>query len=46
MDKTLISNMMKTGHFKDFVKQAFYGCAWLILLIVISLVFLGVDSFY
>ena len=44
MDKTLISNMMKTGHFKNFVKQAFYGCAWLILLIVISLVFLGVDT--
>ena len=44
MDKTLISNMMKTCHFKNFVKQAFYGCAWLILLIVISLVFLGVDT--
>lgn len=46
MDKTLISNMMKTGHFKSFVKQAFYGCACLILLIVISLGFMGVDKPY
>jgi len=46
MDKTLISNMMKTGHFKSFVKQAFYGCAWMILLIVISLGFMGVDQPY
>jgi|GEM_PF-6194495 hypothetical protein len=46
MDKTLISNMMKTGHFKSFVKQAFYGCAWMILLIIISLGFMGVDQPY
>lgn len=40
MDKTLISNMMRTGHFKIFIKQAFYSCAWLMTLIVICLAFL------
>lgn len=37
MDKTLISNMMRTGHFKIFIKQAFYSCAWLMILIIICL---------
>ena len=37
MDKTLIANMMRTGHFQNFVKQAFYGCGCLMVLIAVSL---------
>lgn len=46
MDKTLISNMMRTGHFKVFIKQAFYGCAWLMILIIICLASLVLKDYW
>lgn len=46
MDRTLIANMMRTGHFHNFVKQAFYGCGWLMVLIVVSLGSLVVPAEY
>ncbi|MHA3059478.1 hypothetical protein ACX1N5_00625 [Acinetobacter sp. ANC 4636] len=46
MDKTLIANMVRTGHFQNFVKQAFYGCTWLMILIAVSLASLVVPEGY
>lgn len=46
MDKTLIANMMRTGHFQNFVKQAFYGCGCLMALIAVSLGALVVPEKY
>ena len=44
MDKTLISNMVRTGHFKVFVRQAFLSCFLLFLLIIFGLIAIGLPS--
>lgn len=46
MDKTLIANMMKTGHFQNFVKQAFYSCFLLMILIAVSLLTFVLPQLY
>lgn len=44
MDKTLISSMVRTGHFKVFVRQAFMSCFLLFFLIIFGLIAIGLPN--
>lgn len=44
MDKTLINNMVRTGHFKVFVRQAFVSCFLLFLLIIFGLITISIPN--
>lgn len=46
IDKTLITNMVRTGHFRVFVRQAFFSCFLLFLLIISSLIVISVPIFW
>lgn len=44
IDKTLITNMVRTGHFSNFIKQAFFSSFLLFLLIILGFIILGMPN--
>lgn len=46
LDKTLIANMVRTGHFRNFIRQAFFSSFLLFLLIILGFIILGIPNFW
>lgn len=46
MDKNLITNMVRSGHFKIFIKQAFFSCFLMFLLIVFGLILISLPIIF